>query len=113
MTSNLAISSSLLSVISRIAPGIDLLRSYDRHWLRPDLIAGITLAAYLLPAGIGDASLAGLPAISVPCGFDSRGLPVGLQITGNHFAEATLLGVAHQYQQAHDWHLRVPKGTPL
>ena len=59
------------------------------------------------------ASLAGLPAISVPCGFDSRGLPVGLQITGNHFAEATLLGVAHRYQQATDWHLRIPKETPL
>ena len=59
------------------------------------------------------ASLAGLPAISVPCGFDSRGLPVGLQITGKHFAEATLLGAAHRYQQVHDWHLRVPKETPL
>ncbi|HEV8097284.1 MAG TPA: Asp-tRNA(Asn)/Glu-tRNA(Gln) amidotransferase subunit GatA [Burkholderiales bacterium] len=59
------------------------------------------------------ASLAGLPAISVPCGFDSRGLPVGLQITGQYFAEATLLGAAHRYQQVHDWHLRVPKETPL
>jgi len=59
------------------------------------------------------ASLAGLPAISVPCGFDSRGLPVGLQVTGDHFAEARLLGAAHRYQQAHDWHLRVPKETPL
>jgi aspartyl-tRNA(Asn)/glutamyl-tRNA(Gln) amidotransferase subunit A len=59
------------------------------------------------------ASLAGLPAISVPCGFDSRGLPIGLQIAGKHFAEATLLGAAHRYQQAHDWHLRVPKETPL
>jgi aspartyl-tRNA(Asn)/glutamyl-tRNA(Gln) amidotransferase subunit A len=49
----------------------------------------------------------------VPCGFDSRGLPVGLQITGNHFAEAALLGTAHRYQQATDWHSRVPKGTPL
>ena len=59
------------------------------------------------------ASLAGLPAMSVPCGFDSRGLPVGLQIIGNHFTEATLLGAAHRYQQATDWHLRVPKETPL
>ena len=59
------------------------------------------------------ASLAGLPAISVPCGFDSAGLPVGLQVTGNHFAEATLLGAAHRYQQATDWHARVPKETPL
>jgi aspartyl-tRNA(Asn)/glutamyl-tRNA(Gln) amidotransferase subunit A len=59
------------------------------------------------------ASLAGLPALSIPCGFDSRGLPVGLQITGNHFAEARMLGAAHRYQQVHDWHLRVPAGTPL
>ena len=47
--------------IARFAPGISLLRSYQRVWLRADLIAGLTLAAYLLPAGIGDASLAGLP----------------------------------------------------
>jgi MFS superfamily sulfate permease-like transporter len=38
-----------------------LLRTYERAWLRPDLVPGLTLAAYLLPAGIGDASLAGLP----------------------------------------------------
>ena len=48
-----------------------------------------------------------------PCGFDAQGLPVGLQIMGNYFAEARLLGVAHRYQQATDWHLRVPKETPL
>ena len=48
--------------LSSFAPGILWLRSYKQEWLRPDLIAGLTLAAYLLPAGIGDASLAGLPA---------------------------------------------------
>ena len=42
-------------------PGLRLLRSYDTGWLRGDLVAGVILAAYLLPAGIGDASLAGLP----------------------------------------------------
>ena len=47
--------------IARFVPGLALLRSYERSWLRPDLVAGLTLAAYLLPAGIGDASLAGLP----------------------------------------------------
>src|SRR5262245_51273515 len=46
---------------ARFIPGISLLRSYSRIWLRADLVAGLTLAAYLLPAGIGDASLAGLP----------------------------------------------------
>ncbi|MGH8309014.1 MAG: Asp-tRNA(Asn)/Glu-tRNA(Gln) amidotransferase subunit GatA [Steroidobacteraceae bacterium] len=55
------------------------------------------------------ANLAGLPAISIPCGF-VRGLPVGLQIVGNHFAEARLFNVAHMYQRETDWHRRIPKG---
>jgi aspartyl-tRNA(Asn)/glutamyl-tRNA(Gln) amidotransferase subunit A len=59
------------------------------------------------------APLAGLPALSIPCGFDAKQLPVGLQLTGNYFSEAQLLGVASQYQQATDWHLRVPAETPL
>ena len=53
-------------------------------------------------------NLAGLPGMSIPCGFDSRGLPVGLQIIGNYFREAQMLNVAHQYQLATDWHLRAP-----
>jgi len=63
---------------------------------------------YTIPA-----PLAGLPALSIPCGFDAQGLPVGLQLTGNYFSEARLLGMAHRYQQASDWHLRVPAETPL
>ena len=63
---------------------------------------------YTIPA-----SLAGLPALSVPCGFDAQGLPVGLQLTGDHFSEAPLLGIAHRYQQGSDWHLRLPPGVPL
>ena len=59
------------------------------------------------------APLAGLPALSVPCGFDGKGLPVGLQLMGSYFSEAALLGIAHRYQQATDWHLRVPNDTPL
>jgi aspartyl-tRNA(Asn)/glutamyl-tRNA(Gln) amidotransferase subunit A len=59
------------------------------------------------------APLAGLPALSIPCGFDEKGLPVGLQMMGPHFSEARLLGAARRYQQATDWHLRVPKETPL
>ena len=50
-------------------------------------------------------NLAGLPGMSVPCGF-AGGLPVGLQLIGNYFAEARLLNVAHQYQVATDWHRR-------
>ncbi len=53
-------------------------------------------------------NLAGLPGMSIPCGFDSSGLPVGLQIIGNYFDEARMLNVAHQYQLATDWHQRAP-----
>ncbi|NNF15754.1 MAG: Asp-tRNA(Asn)/Glu-tRNA(Gln) amidotransferase subunit GatA [Gammaproteobacteria bacterium] len=52
-------------------------------------------------------SLAGLPAASVPCGF-ADGLPVGMQIIGDHFDESRVLKVAHRYQQLTDWHLRRP-----
>ncbi len=55
-------------------------------------------------------NLAGLPGMSVPCGFGGNGLPVGLQIIGNYFSEAKMLNVAHQYQQATDWHTRMPEG---
>ncbi len=51
---------------------------------------------------------AGLPACTVPCGFTSEGLPVGLQIAGRAFDEATVLRVAHAYEQATDWHPRRP-----
>ncbi|HXF66994.1 MAG TPA: Asp-tRNA(Asn)/Glu-tRNA(Gln) amidotransferase subunit GatA [Burkholderiales bacterium] len=60
---------------------------------------------YTIPA-----NLAGLPGMSVPCGFDAQGLPVGLQLIGGYFAEARLLNLAHQYQQVTDWHLRIPPG---
>ena len=52
-------------------------------------------------------NLAGLPGMSIPCGF-ADGLPVGLQLIGDYFGEARLLNVAHRYQQATDWHLRRP-----
>jgi aspartyl-tRNA(Asn)/glutamyl-tRNA(Gln) amidotransferase subunit A len=53
-------------------------------------------------------NLAGLPAMSVPCGFSKEGMPIGMQLIGNYFSEARLLQVAHQYQLASDWHLRTP-----
>jgi aspartyl-tRNA(Asn)/glutamyl-tRNA(Gln) amidotransferase subunit A len=53
-------------------------------------------------------SLAGLPGLSMPCGFDENGLPIGLQIMGGAFDEATVLRVAHAYEGATDWHRRRP-----
>jgi aspartyl-tRNA(Asn)/glutamyl-tRNA(Gln) amidotransferase subunit A len=53
-------------------------------------------------------NLAGLPGMSIPCGF-SGGLPVGLQLIGPHFAEGRLLNFAHAFQQATDWHARTPE----
>ena len=68
------------------------------------------LAAYLADIYTLPASLAGLPGLSVPAGFGEGGMPVGLQLIGNYFAEAKLLNAAHQLQQATDYHLRQPAG---
>jgi aspartyl-tRNA(Asn)/glutamyl-tRNA(Gln) amidotransferase subunit A len=53
-------------------------------------------------------NLAGLPGMSIPCGFGNKGRPVGLQIVGNYFDEARMLALAHAFQQATDWHTRAP-----
>ncbi|MEO7743907.1 MAG: Asp-tRNA(Asn)/Glu-tRNA(Gln) amidotransferase subunit GatA [Usitatibacter sp.] len=55
-------------------------------------------------------NLAGLPGMSIPCGFGAQGRPVGLQIVGNYFDEARMLAAAHAYQQVTDWHEKVPPG---
>ncbi len=64
---------------------------------------------YLCDIYTNAVNLAGLPAMSIPAGF-VEGLPVGLHIIGNYFDEARLLNVAHRYQQATDWHSRIPSG---
>lgn len=53
-------------------------------------------------------NLAGVPAISVPCGLDQDGLPIGMQVIGKHFDEATILRVAHAYEQQTEWHKKTP-----
>ena len=100
----------------------DFRRAYDRC----DVIIGPTApsAAFKLGAKTDDpvqmylndiftiaANLTGPPAMSIPCGFDRNGLPIGLQIQGDYFAEARILDIAHRYQQATDWHRRVPTGV--
>jgi aspartyl-tRNA(Asn)/glutamyl-tRNA(Gln) amidotransferase subunit A len=97
---------------------------FKRAFAQVDLLVGPTAptTAFELGAKVDDpitmylndiytigANLAGLPAMSIPCGFHG-GLPVGLQLIGPHFAEAKLLNAAHQYQQQTDWHRRIPAG---
>jgi aspartyl-tRNA(Asn)/glutamyl-tRNA(Gln) amidotransferase subunit A len=73
------------------------------------------VANYLADIFTLSTSLAGLPGMSIPCGFGAGDKnakrPVGLQIIGNYFAEAKLLNIAHQYQQVTDWHTRAPEGV--
>jgi aspartyl-tRNA(Asn)/glutamyl-tRNA(Gln) amidotransferase subunit A len=57
-------------------------------------------------------NLAALPALSLPCGFDNEGMPIGLQIIGRAFDEATVLRAAHAYERATDWHTRRPSLGP-
>ncbi|MFT3858998.1 MAG: Asp-tRNA(Asn)/Glu-tRNA(Gln) amidotransferase subunit GatA [Aquabacterium sp.] len=66
------------------------------------------VAEYLADIFTLPASLAGLPGMSVPCGFGEHNLPVGLQLIGNYWQEAQLLHTAHAFQQATDWHQRRP-----
>lgn len=72
---------------------------------KTDPVANYLADIFTLPA-----SLAGLPGMSLPAGFGEAGLPVGLQLIGNYFQEGTLLHAAHAFQQATDWHRRVPNG---
>ena len=68
-----------------------------------DPVANYLADIFTLPA-----SLAGLPGMSIPAGFGAAGMPVGLQLVANYFAEGTLLHAAHAFQQATDWHTRAP-----
>ncbi|HET7343028.1 MAG TPA: Asp-tRNA(Asn)/Glu-tRNA(Gln) amidotransferase subunit GatA [Methylomirabilota bacterium] len=74
-----------------------------RHGEKADPLAMYMNDVYTIPA-----SMTGLPAISVPCGFNAAGLPIGLQLIGRTLDEATLLRVAHAYEQATPWHDRRP-----
>jgi aspartyl-tRNA(Asn)/glutamyl-tRNA(Gln) amidotransferase subunit A len=102
---------------------------FEEAFKHCDLIAGPTTPGVAFPFGaksqdpvqmyLSDiytisTNLAGLPGMSLPCGFapgesGHPALPVGLQLIGNYFDEARMLGAAHRYQQATDWHLRRPE----
>jgi aspartyl-tRNA(Asn)/glutamyl-tRNA(Gln) amidotransferase subunit A len=67
------------------------------------------LSMYLIDLMTIPVNLAGLPGMSIPCGFDSQGLPIGLQIVGNVLREDQVFQVAYAYEQATEWHKRVPQ----
>jgi aspartyl-tRNA(Asn)/glutamyl-tRNA(Gln) amidotransferase subunit A len=66
------------------------------------------LSMYLSDVLTISVNLAGLPALSMPCGIDGSGLPIGVQLIGKPFGEAALLGAAYAYEQATEWHLARP-----
>jgi len=67
------------------------------------------LQMYLQDVFTVSVNLAGLPGLSLPCGFDAEGLPIGLQIIGRPLDEQTVLNVAYAYEQATEWHRRTPE----
>ncbi|MGI0489267.1 Asp-tRNA(Asn)/Glu-tRNA(Gln) amidotransferase subunit GatA [Pantanalinema rosaneae CENA516] len=67
------------------------------------------LSMYLSDLMTIPVNLAGLPGMSIPCGFDAQGLPIGLQIVANVLREDLIFQVAHAYEQATDWHTRSPQ----
>jgi aspartyl-tRNA(Asn)/glutamyl-tRNA(Gln) amidotransferase subunit A len=66
------------------------------------------LSMYLSDLMTIPVNLAGLPGISIPCGFDDKGMPIGLQLISNVLREDILLQVAHAYEQSTEWHKRSP-----
>ena len=98
-------------------------RDFETAFESCDLIAGPTspTVAFKLGAKAADpvqmylndiytipANLAGLPGMSIPCGFGQGGLPVGLHLVGNYYKEGDMLSAAHHFQTATDWHLKAP-----
>ncbi|MBP3221772.1 MAG: Asp-tRNA(Asn)/Glu-tRNA(Gln) amidotransferase subunit GatA [Neisseriaceae bacterium] len=75
-----------------------------------DSIATDPVQMYLSDIYTLSLNLAGLPGLSAPAGFTDNGLPVGVQLVGKHFSESRLLNIAHQLQQATDWHKQKPQG---
>jgi aspartyl-tRNA(Asn)/glutamyl-tRNA(Gln) amidotransferase subunit A len=101
----------LRSALARLAERVDLLALPGRDQVAPRMDAGGRLLEPLSARNfMSPLNLAGVPALTFPCGFSAGGLPIGLQLVGRPWEEATLLAVAHAFQQATDWHARRPPG---
>lgn len=100
-----------------------LIREFDALWEKCDVLLGPTiptlpnklganskdpLSDYLADAFTVPVSLVGSPSLALPAGFSTSGLPVGMQIIGKKFDEATILAVGHAYQKATEWHKKKP-----
>ncbi len=86
-------------IVGPAAPSV----AYDLGAKKDDPVQMYLDDLYTIPI-----NLAGLPGLSIPCGFGAGGRPVGLQIVGNYFDEARMLAAAHAFQQATDWHEKHP-----
>ena len=73
-----------------------------------DILCLGTLSVYE-PANQARANYLGLPSLSIPCGFNGKGLPIGMQLIGRSFDEATLLTIGAAFQRATDYHDRLPE----
>ncbi|HEY7138515.1 MAG TPA: amidase family protein [Methylomirabilota bacterium] len=95
--------------LRRLLGRVDLLALPGRAQTAPKMDEGGRLLEPLSPrnytAPLNDP---GVPALTVPCGFDPEGLPIGIQLVGSHWAKGPLLAVAHAYQQVTDWDRRRP-----
>ena len=90
---------------------IDLLLTPTEPMVAPTFTEAAVLSPLAIPRNTGPFNVAGVPAISVLCGFDVGGLPIGLSLAGRPWEEETVLHAAHAYQQATDWHTRRPPVT--
>ena len=88
-------------IVGPAAPSV----AYDLGAKKDDPVQMYLDDLYTIPI-----NLAGLPGMSIPCGFGAKGRPVGLQIVGNYWEEARMLAAAHAFQQATDWHTKAPPG---
>ena len=106
----------LMAFAKEVFGAVDVLVTPTLRMVLPTLAAtdvdggppGTEHAFAALTANTRPFNYLGLPVISVPCGFDPNGCPIGLQIAGRPFAEARLLRVADAYQRDTDWHARRP-----